>query len=114
MGKASRAGRKVWGWIGGATAVGALWSFAAQAQELLPPPAYVFKGTHNSYTRCPGAQDCPVMHHGVAAQIDSFGVWQLELDGGTEDPGYVTIYIGHDHPGSGREGHGYTHARLNE
>ena len=53
------------------------------------------------------------MHHGVAAQIDSFGVWQLELDGGTEDPGYVTIYIGHDHPGSGLEGHGHTHVSLN-
>ena len=53
------------------------------------------------------------MHHGVAAQIDSFGVWQLELDGGTEDTGYVTIYIGHDHPGSGLEGHGHTHVSLN-
>jgi len=89
----------------------ALFSAAAQSPLPLDHPDYVFKATHNSYVLCYGASDCPIMHDPLASQLDDYGVWAVELDGGLE-PGDPTIYVGHDRPGSGLPGGGNVHTAL--
>lgn len=85
------------------TGHGLLTCTECSAQGGTPLDQLTLKGTHNSYesslheTFGFADNNCPLMHHQPAVQVDAFGVYAVELDFSIEsEGGILRAIVGHD------------------